>query len=408
MPLEAYIKDMLLSAGRHIPGNVLRSFFAPQSSTEVDEARRKLGGFMKGICHPSGNYKQIRDGGFEWFRADCQFPFEIDGSLRPDYIKFRDTIKKYSENGLKIFLITPYPNEYVKAGVDPRLPENEARVREIALFLLEDLRPWIGAIQITNEMGPPRFTKPLTLDEAVRFMGIQLAALHPRRGDVLIGYNIAGPSANVVKRMQCWHRFCDYVGVDIYIGCFAPVGNALWLFDAMLRYAWMHTGKPIILTEFGYIGAGAPKTKEERREILRSYGVESEAEARRDIQAFAQRLNPHMRGYMERNASGDWGDFLFLPDFRNHFYKEMPRHYVIRKYPHTPEGQGAFYRNLIPRLTKKHPFLLGMVVYCYHDTDNCFCGQKDCPIENVFGITTMDGMEKPAYWAIREAFKGIK
>jgi hypothetical protein len=405
--MEAFIKDMLLSAGRYVPSNILRSFAAPQTSPAVDAARQKLGGFMKGICHPSHNYKQITDAGFAWFRADCQFPFAADGTLLPDYIRFKENLRAYCENGIRIFLVTPYPREYLAAGIDPRLPENEARIREIAIFLLEDLREYVGAIQITNEMGAPRFTLPLTLDEACRFMGVQLAAMFPRRGDVLIGYNIAGPSANVVKRMQPWHRFCDYVGIDVYIGCFAPVANWLVAFDLMLRYCWMHTGKPVILTEFGYIGAGQPKTKEQRKAILQSYGVESEAEARKDVKAFARRLNPKMQSYMAENASGDWGDFLFLPDFRNHFYKEMPRGFVIKKYPHTPVGQAEFYRDLIPRLTR-HPFLLGFCVYCYHDTDNCFCGQKDCPIENVFGITDINGNEKPAYYAIQDALREIK
>jgi hypothetical protein len=406
--MEAYIRDMLLSAGRYVPSNIVKSYFLPKSSREVAEARRKLGEPIKGICHPSGDLRLITAAGITWYRADCPVPFDAQGELREEYIRFKEHIAAYADAGIRIFLVTPYPQEYIReAGLDPRLSENEARLREAALFLLEDLRPCIGAMQITNEMGAPRFTLPLNLDEACRYMGVQLAALYPRRGDVLIGYNIAGPSANVVKRMKPWRRYCDFVGIDIYIGCFAPVGNWLFVFDLMLRYIWAHAGKPVILTEFGYIGAGQPKTKAERQAILRSYGAESESEARRDIKAFAKRLNPKMQGYMEKNASGDWGDFLFLPDFRNHFYKELPKGFAIKKYPHTPVGQADFYRDLIPRLMK-YPFMLGFCMYCWHDTDDCFCGQPDCPIENNFGITDIKGNPKPAYYAVQDALSEVR
>lgn len=41
-------------------------------------------------------------------------------------------------------------------------------------------------------MGLPHFTMPLNLDEAVRFIGIQLEALNDIKGSVVTGYNSAG------------------------------------------------------------------------------------------------------------------------------------------------------------------------------------------------------------------------
>ena len=49
--------------------------------------------------------------------------------------------------------VTPYPGDYIAAGMDPR--EDEQSVREIAVFLINDLRGYIDAVQITNEMGSP-------------------------------------------------------------------------------------------------------------------------------------------------------------------------------------------------------------------------------------------------------------
>jgi hypothetical protein len=306
---------------------------------------------------------------------------------------------------MKIMAVTPYPREFSANGIDPRLPENEAKVKEIAVFLARDLQGLVGALQVTNEMGIPRFTLPLVMEEAARFIGIQLEAIYPVRGNVLVGYNSAGPQVDLHLMLRPYHKFCDYVGIDIYIGCFTPIGNYIWMYDIMLSYLWSFTGKPLILCEFGYIGDGSPRTEEQKRAILMRYGASSEAEARANIQDFVNRLPQKMQDYVRRNASGDWGDFLFISDFREHLYAELPVQNVIPEYPHTPEGQGEFYRVILPRLMQK-PYLLGAFIYCYSDSPRCYvCGQEDCPIETRWGLVTMEGKPKPAYEEVRKAWK---
>ncbi|MDR3313023.1 MAG: hypothetical protein LBS96_01040 [Oscillospiraceae bacterium] len=406
--MEDFIKDQILPILKYVPFHWAASYVKKTSNAEVERNRRKAGGFIKGICHPTEDFEQIKGAGIRWNRADIPFPFEKDGFVRQGYLDWKEKMRRYAAGGIKIMAVTPYPRDYIDAGIDPRLPENEARVREIAVFMLTDLKELIGAVQITNEMGIPRFVLPLTMKEACRFIGIQLAAMHPHKGDILLGYNSAGPQADQHYQMRPWLKYCDYIGIDIYIGCFAPVGNSLYMYDLMLRYLWSMTNKPIILCEFGYISGGAPKTPEEKKAILQRYGVNSEAEARANIKEVFEKLNPTMQAAIKSQASGDWGDFLFNIDYRNHFYSELPKGYVLKKHPHTPEGQAGFYREIFPRLAKL-PFLLGAFVYCYKDSDRCYvCGQPDCPTETRWGIVTLEDEEKPSYYALRETLATIE
>jgi hypothetical protein len=208
--------------------------------------------------------------------------------------------------------------------------------------------------------------------------------------------------------MRPWLRYCDYVGVDIYIGCFASVGNAIWMYDAVLRYLHSYVKKPLLLTEFGYMSGGSPKSAGQRRKVLQKYGAHSEAHARAEMDAFVAHLPETMRNQVLNNASGDWGDFLFNSDFRPHFYAELPEGAAIKGYPHTPRGQAKFFTDIYPRLVK-YDFLIGAFLYCYADARKCYiCGQSDCPVETRWGITTVDGKEKPSYRAVRDALRKIR
>jgi len=409
--MEAFIVNQALATVKYLPFHWAASYFKKRSSYEVERSRRRAGGFIKGICHPSENYEQVRGAGLEWTRGDIPFPFDEAGNVREKYLEFKAKMRRYRDNGMRVMAITPYPKEFIAAGIDPRLPEDEARVREVAAFLAIDLRDIAGAFQVANEMGVPRFTKPLNLDEAARFIGMQLAAMHPLRGGCLLGYNSAGPQADLHPKMRPWHKYCDYVGIDIYIGCFAPVANWMYMHEAVLRYLWSLTGKPVILCEFGYISGGAPKTPEEKAVVLRRYGVSSEQEARENLDAFLAKVgevSPKIYSYMVKNASGNYADFLFQLDFCNHFYSELPATTVIKKYPHTPEGQAGFYSEIFQRLAKL-PFLLGAFVYCWKDSETCYvCGQNDCPTETRWGLVDTEENEKPSYYAVRDALAGIK
>ena len=406
--MEAFVKDQIVATLKHAPYHVAAGYLKKTASPEAERVRSRLGGFIKGTCHPSENYEQIKGTGIGWIRPDVAFPFDKEGKVRKEYPEWKEKMRRYQENGIRIMAVTPYPKDFIEFGIDPRTPEGEARVKEIAAFLVTDLKGIAEGFQITNEMGIPHFTLPLTMKQAARFIGVQLEAMYPLRGDVLIGYNSAGPQCDLHVLMRPWLKYCDYVGIDIYIGCFFGVGGWMFLFDALLRYLWSMTGKPIILMEFGYISGGAPKTPEEKRERLQRYGVSSEKEAREKLDLFMENIkniNEKMWERVTKNASGSYADYIFKSDYKNHFYSELPKRTVIKKYPHTPEGQADFYRDIFPRLAKL-PFLLGANIYCWKDGDKCgYCNQEDCPTETRWGLVDLQDREKPSYYAVRDALK---
>jgi len=406
--LELQVREQIEALVKHMPAALASYPFKAKTSGEVAAVKSKAGGFIKGICHPNDNYGQIKGAGIEWNRADIPFPFDAHGGVRSEYTQWKRRMERFAAHGIRIMAVTPYPNAFISHGVDPRLPANEGRVKEIAAFLMKDLQGLIGAMQISNELFVPRFKHPLTSEEAVRFIAIQLEAVHPIRGDVIVGYNTAGPQMDQHAMLKPYLKYCDYVGVDIYIGCFSVMGNWMWLYDMTLNTLWSYTGKPIILCEFGYISGGAPKTAAERQAVLAQYGASSEAEARADIEAFVGKMPAKMREVAKRDSSDDLADFVFNSEFTNHLYMEMPEKVVIKGYPHTPEGQAKFYTDIFPRLAVK-PYLIGAFVYCYSDSPACYyCGQAGCPVETRWGLVTVGGEEKPSYYAVRDMWADIK
>lgn len=376
---------------------------------EITVVEEKIGGFMKGVCHAEPQYDLLNEGNIEWYRDDIPFPYDENGNISKSYIVWKIKAQRYVKNGVRIFGITPYPDDYIEYGLDPRDPANREAIQDIARFYVEDLKGIVGAFQITNEMGIDRFTLPLTLDEAADFIGMQLEAMYPVRGDIIIGYNLGGLSiATLPFKMMDYHKYCDYVGVDMYLGCFEPVLKKPEQMITILNFVRKVTGKPIILCEFGYIGLGEPKSEEERTAILQQYGYNSEAEARADINNFINKLPEDMKeeiieDYGDRSDE-EKGDLIFDGEYSNHLYCELQDGFGLYDYEHTPEGQAAFFADIIPEL-RDLDYLVGMCVYCWQDSGDCYvCGQADCPVETKWGLVDYEGNPKPSYYAVKEAY----
>lgn len=369
----------------------------------------KTGGYMTGVCHPEPDYQMILDANIGWIREDLPFPFDANGELTLSYLWHKKRMQEYVENGLRVLAITPYPHEYLANGLDVRKTEDVRKIQDVARFFVNDLKDCVGAFQVTNEMGVDRFTKPFTMKEAAKFIGVQLQAMYPIRGDILIGYNYGGPGMwKLPFKMLRYNAFCDYVGLDLYFGCFENVTKTIGTFPAVMRAYHIITRKPILLTEFGYIGYGEPKTAEEKQAILEQYGVHSEAEAAEDINAFISRLPESLQKDIEKSCAGmtdkEKAKVLFKGEYANHIYCELPKGFELIGYKHTPEGQAKFYSDLIPRL-RSLPFCIGSFIYMWHDSEHCFvCGQPDCPVETGWGLIDGQGQPKPAYYAVQEAF----
>lgn len=406
--MEQFIVDQITYGLKYVPGNLAKSFFIRKSNEETKKLRKN---FILGVCHPNEDYKKIKDANIGWIRIDIPFPFDKDGAESESYKSFKARCKGYADNGVKVMAVTPYPSSYIESGLDPRSAENEERIKEIARFFTQDLKGLVGAFQVTNEMGIPRFILPLNMDEAVRFIAIQLEAMYPVRGDMLIGYNSAGPQADLHTKLRDYHKYCDYIGVDLYMGCFYGAPGFMWLFDAVIRYLWALTGKPILLQEFGYIGAGAPKTKAEKKAILGKYGAKSEKDAKKNIEKFVENMPDHFKEHVKFLANNDpsrFTELIFNSDLTNHLYCELPKTTKIPGYDHTPEGQAKFYADILPRLYKL-PYVCGCIIYCWQDSDKCYvCGQAECPTETVWGLTDRYGEPKPSYYAVQKAMGHIR
>ena len=377
---------------------------------EIEATIEKADGFIKGVCHADPDYDLLKDANIGWFRDDIPFPYDKNGNLSQSYISWKEYAMGYVNQGIKIFGVTPYPDDYIEYGLDPRDPASKEGIQDIARFYVEDLRGIVGAFQITNEMGVDRFTYPLEMDEARDFIAMQLEAMYPVKGDILVGYNLTAQSLIpkvLPLMMRKYHKYCDYVGMDIYMGCFEPVLKNADQFEAVLKLIRLLTGKPVILCEFGYIGLGEPKSDAEKTAILQKYGYNSEAEARANIDDFINNLPEELRNEFDRYADETpeyRAQLMFDGEFSNHLYCELDDGMGLYGFPHTPIGQAAFFSYVIPKIRDLN-FLAGAIVYCWSDSSDCYvCGQEDCPVETKWGLVDGDGNPKPAYYAVKYAF----
>ena len=381
-----------------------------QEKAAVVEALDKTDGFMTGICHPEPEYKRIKKANIGWIREDIPYPYDSNGKISQSYKSWKAEMKAYAKRGIKLMAITPYPDEFLEHGLDIRKDKDVKKIQNVARFLLKDLRGIAGAIQITNEMGVDRFTDPLTMQEAAKFIGEQAKAMYPIRGKILIGYNLGGLGVlELPPLMAKYNQYIDYVGIDLYFGCFENIVKSIETFPALMKYAYTLTKKPIILAEFGYIGLGEPKTPAQKQKILQTrYKVNSEEEARKDINAFIKRMPKDLRDefrHLYKNKSdSEKADLLFKGEYANHIYRELSEGTGLAGYPHTPEGQAKFFADLIP-IVKNLDFCIGAFIYMWNDSERCYvCGQKGCPVETGWGIVDGDGNLKPSYYAVQKAF----
>ncbi|MBO5395276.1 MAG: hypothetical protein J6A97_00170 [Clostridia bacterium] len=408
--MDDFLKDQIINCIRYLPHNIIKSYFIKPYSEETIAFRKKTG-FIRGVSSADEDYDLLQGANIEWVRESLPAPFNKDGSVNERYTAFKEKCLRYKEHGIKVMGITPLPNEYLGCGIDIREKGGEEKLRQVSRFIMEDVKDIVGGLQIANELGMPRFMIPYNMKECIRFLGVQMEEMYPLKGDCIIGYNSAGPQVDLHLGMKPYLKFCDYVGMDMYLGCFFSLPGFCWLFDVMVRYLWAFTGKPVLMQEFGYIGGGKPKTRREKDEILKSYGFESEKEAKKDIMRFVESLPEHFCNHVKFVCGENremMTDFMFSGDMTNHLYKELPRVTVIPGMPHTPEGQAKFFRNVIPRLYKL-PFMCGAIIYCYSDFHYCgYCGQHDCPTETMWGLVDTNKKPKPSYYAVKEVFRECK
>jgi len=400
--METWLKDQLKYGARYFIPSLVKYPFIEKDSEELRRLREKTGGMVHGLCRADRYDPRIEALGVNWVRRGICLPFDKDGNVTEAFLRAKEELLEFQAHGIKVLVTTPSVGWYMGVGIDPRTPEGEEKVREIARYYAIELQGLANGFCICNEIGIPRFGYPLNMDQAVRFLGVQAQAIAPHKGDIIVGYNSVGPQADQHYKMRPWHEYLDYVGFDMYVGCFFPVVTQLAVFEIFAKYLWAFTRKPVIIIEFGYLAGGAPKSRDEKRAILQKYGANSEKEAKKTIEAFLEKFNEVGRAYVKRCATEGLGKFVFAREFRQHLYCELPANVRTRGCPHTQEGQAEFFRRLLPRL-EKLPFLGGMFIYTHRDDPVCnICGQSECPMETKWGLCETDGTPKKGYYAVKE------
>lgn len=388
-------------------------------------------GFMKGICHVDTSLKAdwAIGANIHWDRLDVSMVAGYDSLTKKvtpgaNYLSQKQNWQSLVSKGLTIMGVTPYPDSFTDLGFSVTDGSGDEAIKAIAQFYLEDLKDVVKVWQISNELQLTQFAKGLDFAEASRFQGIQLEAMFNKRAelglkdDILLGYNVAGgdfiPYNEKIKTYR--EKYCDYVGLDLYMGCFENLMHSTWFNEMFLRSLYNSTHLPIIEAEFGYMGGGKAKSTAEKNAFLtEKYGYSDEATARKDVMnlIYLPQFPTDLRNEIAVFAKVDSVSQLTQPtaekalfdtELANHFYQVLQAGYYLSEYPHTREGQAKFFKDIIPSI-RSLPFVIGAFCYDIQDSTECYlCGQADCPVETSWGLVDANGEYKPSWYAVKEAF----
>ena len=443
-----------------------RSYFHKDRNAATAQFKDLLGGMALGVCHPYNdpyNLSLLEGAHIGWVRFDIPGdpPYEVDSDgfpvPGPDglpvetvwYRRFKERCRIYRDRGFRVMAITPYPDdmldilgekEMFRSGT-PAFSDRFLRMAEaFATYYATDLTAGdklVNCFQISNELTVQKWQGALTLAQVAQYQDVQMKAMHGicREAGVPIGYNIACTEEGMWKYPVLMKQYADdydYIGLDLYLGCFEDKARSTRIFDALLRSLWQLTRKPLILAEFGYISTGSPKDARQRASYLKdTFGEEfgTEERIKADIGPFLDKwesligkessLIREARRKLETEGEAGAVDYVFQSSEISHLYKALPEGYRLRRFDHTEEGQAAFYKDVIDRVSKLG-FLCGIFCYCYSDSDTCYqCSQPGCPVETGWGLVSiardtppeeMDGTTvriKPSYEAVRDAYGRI-
>ena len=445
-----------------------------KGKAKANDLLEKTGGFMEGICHVKNldQAKVAANANISWIREDIGggLIYNAETKQITPTPGFEDRLanwkKIHDEAGMKYFCVTPYPEDYSYMPIVNSTSGNEVILRglsndectdekhvvideealgAVAKFFMRKMLGVVYAYQISNELMGSRFRyNNMTIEEASYFIGVQLKAMCEAReelvaegyeeaANIIIGYNVCDFNApEFIKCMKPYNKYCDYVGLDLYIGCFEGLMKDIWYNEFMMRYIYQMTGKPTIMCEFGYIGEGSDKNDAEKDAfILSKYGPEftsvqdcendtlglfnhpnfSNDLLNRIILVAQQHFNDTsitINNITQEQAREIlFGDSFRSEELRQHFFCIMNGDYEMTNYKHNREDQARFFADTIPQIANMD-FTIGTFVYHFPESNECyFCGQGDCPIECGWGLyRNVNGVEEffPAYYAIQKAY----
>lgn len=362
----------------------------------------KTDGFIKGICHPKGETTRLTDAGIGWIRTDAPYPLDETGDFSESHREYLATLRHYAENGLRSIVVSPYPDQFIARGIDPRTPEGQQEVRAVCAKMARDYAPYRVCWQATNEMHIVHFRSPLTAEESKEFLIATLQGLREGDPHAIIGHNSVSHTGdwNELCREIDRRTDCDYLGFDLYNGTWSNGGPETYLTHIDELHALVN--KPIILMEFGFSSSGGNVSADQHEitDYIAKLGYQSLDELFASPDRLIEHLPISLKTMVLSCAPEDKEIAL-----RNCFPHLLKCWCAEEVFPHTEEGQALFYRTLLPQLLT-HPYLAGAVIYCWRDSTDCFsCGAPDCPCETAWGLSRLDGTTKLAYDAVRALFR---
>lgn len=302
-------------------------FFIDKETQEVKDFKTKIGGVMRGVCHPhkeSETLKKIEAANINWVRFDIPgiIPFELDKNNNPiekdgEYVPnafFKEFVEKceyYKTFNQKLLVITPgifdmlkfvgeesvfqFGGDFTKKFIDFS--------KTCARFYAEKLSPIVSGFQVCNETEIPKWRGALTTEQVTYFIGgVMMKEMHDicSKNNCIIGFNqsMLGNFNLANGLTKNYSEFFDYVGADLYAGSFEPYTKFMWINEFYVKYLYYVTRKPIIITEFGYIGYGENKTNEEKERFLRdTYGekFDSEEKIKENFPEFIEAFDKNSR-----------------------------------------------------------------------------------------------------------------
>lgn len=364
--------------------------------------RTRLGGFMKGVCHPNKDYALLTSAGFGWVRRDVPYPFDENGRPSPAHRHFLAETEAYDKNSLRCTLITPYAADFIAHGIDPRTPEGQKQTEELCAFLAREYRPYAPCWQATNEQFNPHFRAPLTAEESRDFIIACLRGLRTGDPDAVIGHNSvqdAGLWDDFVREIDAACD-CDYTGLDLYNGSWTDGGPETYI--EKIRQVYELCQKPVILMEFGFASAG----KNASPDFHEAYDYIHEKGFRdlEDIFARSEEYIETLPGEPLKAMAHSCAPQDVPQQLYNSFPHVMKMWFAPQVFPHTEDGQAQFYEELLPLLLDC-PQLAGAILYCWQDAPYCgFCGAADCPCETAWGLVKTDGSLKKAYGTVQRIY----
>ena len=343
---------------------------------------------IKGICHPGDDYTAIKECGFTWVRTDCPFPYESDGKLSAKYIQYKEKCREHKAFGFKIMSITPNPKFF--ADFD---------VADTVEFIARDMSGLIDGWQIANEMNIYFFRAPLSFDKSIDFIAEGLKGVRRVDKDILLGYNFSEYSESsiyMMEKLSAYKELYNYIGYDGYYGTWIKGSPD----DYITAIEKIHelTGEKVLLQEFGFASVGEIIKSGEFDELMTKYGFADFEDAKANCEDFLAKIPKRLSDFIKSAPREEWEESL--RNLESHMLKKWVG--GSTKFPHTPEGQAAFYDTLLPKLAAI-PCLIGIMIFCWSDSGTCFfCLEDDCPCETAWGLVTRDGEKKKSYYAVKK------